>query len=112
MEFKQEPNKIEKTRNQRIQQDSFLSNLSVIFSVYSNMSMMQHLDGIKAILSKVNKESKFEIGKNTDEKLLKATEKYLQELELDPPPLWNTGSDYLEDGDLIEFYERNSKRGK
>lgn len=108
MEFKQEPNKIEKARNQKILQDTFLSNLSSVLSIYPNLSMHQHLEGIKAKLSKINKESKFDIGKNTDEKYVKAIEKYLQDLELDPPQLWNVGSDLISEEDITEFYERNS----
>lgn len=110
MEFKQEPNRLERARNQKILQDSFLSTLSTVFSIYPNLSMLQHLEGIKLKLSKINRNIKIESGKNNDERFVKATEKYLQDLELDPPQLWNQGEDELTEIDINNFHERNSHR--
>lgn len=113
MEFKQEPNKIEKARNQKILQDSFLSTLSTIYSIYPNLTMSQHLDGIKRGKGATdgnpkNPNTKFvDTNKWSDEKLVKATEKYLQELEQDPPQLWGQGDDFLSEESINDFYDRN-----
>mgnify|MGYP003595961255 CR=1 FL=1 len=109
MEFKPELTKLEKQRNQKILHDSFLSSFSSILSIYPNLTIHEHLEGIKQKLSKINKA----VGGKTsvqfgDERLVKACEKYLQELENDPPQLWGTGSDAIDENDIFEFYERNS----
>jgi len=113
MEFKQEPNKIEKARNQKILQDSFLSNLSTILSCYPNLTINQHLDGVKLKLSQLNRSvGGKDFIKQSDERIVRATEKYLQDLENDPPQLWNQGEDAILGNEIEDFYERNSGRGK
>ena len=109
MDFKPELSKAEKQRNQKILHDSFLSSFSSILSIYPNLTIYEHLDGIKQKLSKINRA----VGgkafiQHGEERLVKACEKYLQELENDPPQLWGTGSDMIDENDILEFYERNS----
>ena len=115
MEFKQEPNKVEKARNQKILQDTFLSTLSGGFAIHNNLTMADHLKGIlrsKGATDKnpKNPDAKFiDPFKWSDEKLVRATEKYFEELDSDPTQLWNTGDDYLTDEEIEDFYARNSK---
>jgi hypothetical protein len=109
MEFKPEQSKTDKIRNQKILQDSFLSTLSNILSIYPNLTINEHLDGIKLKLSKLNRAvgGKDNV-KYGDERLVKACERYMQDLENDPPQLWGTGADGLTEEDIIDFYDRNS----
>ena len=113
MEFKQEPNKLERARNQKMLQDSLISNLSMLFAVYPSIPMVEHLRGILRAKGSTDRNPKYLNAKAidpftwTDEKLVKATEQYLRELEQDPPQLWGTGEDELTEEQIEEFYERN-----
>lgn len=113
MKFKQEPTKLERARTQKILRDAFCSNLSTVFSLYPNMTMCQHLDGIlrsKGVTDKNPKDptAKFLTFKSwSEERLVRSSEKYLEELESDPPQLWGADEDELSEDDIENFYDRN-----
>lgn len=114
MEFKPEPNKLDKARNQKILQDTFLSTLSAGFAIHNNLTIAEHLRGIlrskgATDTNPKNPDASYIVPfKWTDEKLVRAAEKYFDELEQDPPYLWNSGEDFLTEDDLLNFHERNS----
>ena len=114
MEFKPEQNKLDKARNQKILQDTCLSTLSAGFAIHNNLTIAEHLRGILRGKGATDTNPKNPTAsfvnpfKWTDEKVVRAAEKYFEELEQDPTQLWNAGEDFLTEQDIEEFYERNS----
>jgi hypothetical protein len=99
MEFKKQKTRLERERDNRVIISSLSSLMDRTFSIYPNLTASQHISSVMRSKGATDKNPKHSDAKFEDpyhwsnEKLLSKWEKYYEELEKDPPQLWNEEED-------------------